>query len=264
MRLDGRRLIVDPDEVARRTAEAMQRADAAGREAGVRLLDVGPGRALVGLTVQPRHVNGHGICHGGYLFLLADAAFAYACNSHGVSAVAAGADITFLRPVPLGAELVAEAVERALRRPVRPLRRHGAGGAGGGGRVPRPHPAGPGLPAADLSLRAVRAVGGEEGRAGVRVGLVVVAVEDRGQAARDRRHDPAPVGRAAPAGVLLAGHVLRNRSDSEWWSAIVTPADVEGVLHRAHHLDQRAVPPHGAVGAWCPGRGRAAITGSRS
>ena len=105
---------LDPDEVARRTADAMQRADAAGREAGVRLLDVGVGRARVGLTVQARHVNGHGMCHGGYVFLLADAAFAYACNSHGVSAVAAGADITFLRPVAAGSELVAEAVERVL------------------------------------------------------------------------------------------------------------------------------------------------------
>lgn len=103
----------DPDEMARRTADAMWRADQAGRSAGVELLDVGPGWARVGLTVQPRHVNGHGICHGGYLFLLADAAFAYACNSYGVSTVAAGADITFLRAVPLGAELVADAVERA-------------------------------------------------------------------------------------------------------------------------------------------------------
>jgi acyl-CoA thioesterase len=104
----------DPDEVARRCAAAMLRADAAGRDAGVRLLDVGPGRARAGLTVAARHVNGHGICHGGYLFLLADAAFAYACNSHGTSTVASGADITFVRPVPLGAELVAEATERVL------------------------------------------------------------------------------------------------------------------------------------------------------
>jgi acyl-CoA thioesterase len=103
----------DPVEVARRTAKAMERADVAGREAGVRLLDVGPGRAMVAMTVEPRHVNGHGICHGGYLFLLADAALAYASNSHGISAVASGADIAFLRPVPLGAQLVAEAVERA-------------------------------------------------------------------------------------------------------------------------------------------------------
>lgn len=103
----------DPEEVARRTADAMQRADAAGRDAGARLLDVGPGRALVGMTVESRHVNGHGICHGGYLFLLADVALSYACNSYGVAAVASGADIAFLRPVVLGSELVAEAVERA-------------------------------------------------------------------------------------------------------------------------------------------------------
>jgi len=101
------------DEIAQRAAAAMEQADAAGREAGVRLLDVGPGRARTALTVAARHLNGHGICHGGYVFLLADAAFAYACNSYGVSAVAAGADIDFLRPVPLGAVLVAEAVERA-------------------------------------------------------------------------------------------------------------------------------------------------------
>jgi acyl-CoA thioesterase len=92
----------------------MELADAAGRGVGVRLLDVAPGRARVALTVEERHVNGHGICHGGYLFFLADAALAYASNSYGTSAVAAGADIAFLRPVALGAELVAEAVERAL------------------------------------------------------------------------------------------------------------------------------------------------------
>lgn len=100
-------------DVARRTAAAMERSDRAGRGAGVRLVEVAPGRAVVAMTVQDRHVNGHGICHGGYLFLLADAALAYASNSHGVSAVASGADIAFLRPVPLGAELVAEAAERA-------------------------------------------------------------------------------------------------------------------------------------------------------
>src|SRR3954470_10772508 len=103
----------DSCAVAREAAAAMERADTAGRGVGVRLLDVEPGRARVALTVEERHVNGHGICHGGYLFFLADAALAYACNSYGTSAVAAGADITFLRPVTLGAELVAEAVERA-------------------------------------------------------------------------------------------------------------------------------------------------------
>ncbi len=104
----------DAQAVAQRAADAMLRADAAGSGAGVRLLGVGPGRARAALTVEARHVNGHRICHGGYLFLLADAAFAYACNSHGVSTVASGGDITFLRPVQLGAEITAEAVERAL------------------------------------------------------------------------------------------------------------------------------------------------------
>jgi acyl-CoA thioesterase len=98
---------------AERVAAAMERADAAGRSAGVRLLDVGPGRARVALTVEERHLNGHGICHGGYVFLLADAAFAYACNSHGVPTVASGADVAFLRPARAGDELVAEARERA-------------------------------------------------------------------------------------------------------------------------------------------------------
>ena len=105
---------MENQEVAERAAAAMERADAAAREAGVRLLDVAPGRARVALVVEERHLNGHGICHGGYVFLLADAAFAYACNSHGVSTVASGGDITFLRPGALGDELVAEGVERAL------------------------------------------------------------------------------------------------------------------------------------------------------
>jgi acyl-CoA thioesterase len=104
---------VEPESLAWRVAEAMRASDAATAGAGVELVDVGPGRAVTRLTVAARHVNGHGVCHGGYLFLLADAALAYASNSHGVSAVVAGADIDFLRPVRLGAELVAEAVELA-------------------------------------------------------------------------------------------------------------------------------------------------------
>ncbi|MDN5859383.1 MAG: hydroxyphenylacetyl-CoA thioesterase PaaI [Pseudonocardia sp.] len=102
------------DEPAPDVAAAMGIHDAASRGAGVRILEVGDGTASATLTVEDRHLNGHGICHGGYLFLLADTAFAFACNSHGVPAVAAGGDITFLRAVPVGAEVVADAVERAL------------------------------------------------------------------------------------------------------------------------------------------------------
>jgi len=104
---------VDAEEVAAQAAAAMERGDEALRSAGVRLLAVGPGWARTAMTVDRRHLNGHGLCHGGYLFLLADAALAFASNSHGSPAVAAGADIVFLRPGALGDELVAEARERS-------------------------------------------------------------------------------------------------------------------------------------------------------
>ncbi|WP_028924356.1 hydroxyphenylacetyl-CoA thioesterase PaaI [Pseudonocardia acaciae] len=104
---------LEAESLARRVADAMRGADAATTGAGVELVEVGPGRALARLVVERRHVNGHGLCHGGYLFLLADAAFAYACNSYGTPTVAAGAEITFLRPGKLGDELRAEARVRA-------------------------------------------------------------------------------------------------------------------------------------------------------
>jgi acyl-CoA thioesterase len=104
----------DAQDVAERAAAAMERADEAMRSAGIRLLEIGPGWARTGMTVVRQHLNGHGLCHGGYLFLLADAALAFASNSHGVSTVASGADIIFLRPGAPGDELVAEARERVL------------------------------------------------------------------------------------------------------------------------------------------------------
>jgi acyl-CoA thioesterase len=104
---------VEADALARRVAEAMRASDAAAAGAGVELVEVGPGWAVTRLRVADRHVNGHGVCHGGYLFLLADAAFAYACNSFGTPTVAAGADISFLRQGQLGDELVARAQRRS-------------------------------------------------------------------------------------------------------------------------------------------------------
>lgn len=96
----------------RSRAEAMYARDLTCRELGITLDDVGPGWATVGMCVSDSMVNGHGIAHGGYLFLLADAAFAYACNSHGPIAVAQTAQVTFLRQAKAGDVLVAEAVER--------------------------------------------------------------------------------------------------------------------------------------------------------
>jgi acyl-CoA thioesterase len=104
----------DPQATAERVAKAMVHHDGAIRGVGIRLVDVGPGRARTALTVEERHVNGHGIVHGGYLFFLADAAFSFACNSHGVSTVASGGDVAFLRAARVGEQLEAEAVERAL------------------------------------------------------------------------------------------------------------------------------------------------------
>ena len=104
-----------PDEVASTTSAAITAGDAAARLLGITLDDVGPGRATVRMVVREDMLNGHAICHGGVIFTLADTAFAHACNSHGRDAVAAAASIDFLDPVPLGATLVATAIEQFHR-----------------------------------------------------------------------------------------------------------------------------------------------------
>lgn len=91
----------------------MWEADLASREAGIERDDVAPGRATARMRVTAAMVNGHGICHGGYVFLLADTAFALACNTYGQVTVAAGCDIVFAAPARAGDELTATAVERA-------------------------------------------------------------------------------------------------------------------------------------------------------
>jgi acyl-CoA thioesterase len=100
--------------VAQTAAHEMFGRDEASRSLGIELLDAGKGQARVRMTVTSAMVNGHGTAHGGYVFLLADTAFACACNSHGPVTVAAGCDIDFLRPARLGDELEAVAAERAL------------------------------------------------------------------------------------------------------------------------------------------------------
>jgi acyl-CoA thioesterase len=100
------------DDLARRCAEAMYTDDLASRNAGMTIHDVAPGRATVRMKVGQSMINGHAICHGGYVFLLADSAFAFACNTYGAPTVAQACDIVFVRPARLGEELVATAVER--------------------------------------------------------------------------------------------------------------------------------------------------------
>ena len=106
----------DPEQVARPTVAAMYAADEASRALGISYdpADIGPGRAAVTLTVSGSMVNGHGACHGGVLFTLADTAFGFACNSHGPQAVAHICEIVYARPVLLGDVLVASASERML------------------------------------------------------------------------------------------------------------------------------------------------------
>jgi acyl-CoA thioesterase len=104
---------LDPTQTARRSAAAVWAEDAASQALGMSLLEVEPGRARIKMTVTETMVNGHGIGHGGYLFLLADSAFAFACNTYGEVTVARAAEVVFIAPARVGDELVASAVERA-------------------------------------------------------------------------------------------------------------------------------------------------------
>ena len=94
-------------EIAERCAEIMWPDDQAARGLGMEIAAVGPGSATLSMTVRQDMVNGHGTCHGGFIFAVADSAFAYACNSFNHRAVAAGVDINFLAPVHLGDVLTA-------------------------------------------------------------------------------------------------------------------------------------------------------------
>lgn len=93
-------------------AHTMFAADQASQGLGITLLEAADGAAKLRMTVTASMVNGHGIAHGGYIFLLADTAFACACNSHGPVTVASGADISFVRPAREGDTLTALAEER--------------------------------------------------------------------------------------------------------------------------------------------------------
>jgi acyl-CoA thioesterase len=101
-----------PDEVARRSADAMWAEDRASRSLGMVLDAVGPGTATLRMTVRDDMVNGHDIGHGGLTFTLADSAFAFACNSRNQVTVAQACDIVFVAPARRGDLLVAEACER--------------------------------------------------------------------------------------------------------------------------------------------------------
>lgn len=103
-----------PDSAARLAdaTRAMVNGDVASRTLGIEVIEARDGHAVARMRVTEAMLNGHALAHGGYLFLLADTAFGCACNSHGPTALAASAEITFVATARLGDDLVAVASER--------------------------------------------------------------------------------------------------------------------------------------------------------
>ena len=131
---------LSPDDLARACAEAMWKEDDASKGLGMEIVEIGPGRATLSMTVRPDMVNGQRIAHGGFIFTLADSTFAFACNTHNERAVAAQCNITFIRPGKLGDLLVATAreISRSGRSGIYDVRV--TVGDDGDRRVPRPFP----------------------------------------------------------------------------------------------------------------------------
>lgn len=100
-----------PRDVAAAAAKAMWATDKACHGLGIEIVEVGPGFATLAMVVRDDMLNGHATAHGGYIFALADSAFAYACNSDGMTTVAQHCSITFVRPGRRGDRLVATARE---------------------------------------------------------------------------------------------------------------------------------------------------------
>jgi acyl-CoA thioesterase len=104
----------EAQQLAEQSAAAMYAKDVAAKALGITLMQVAPGEATMQMRVRDDMLNGHGICHGGLIFTLADTAFAYACNSYNVVAVAAGCSIEFLKPGQANDMLTAQAKEQTL------------------------------------------------------------------------------------------------------------------------------------------------------
>lgn len=106
---------MDADQLAKACADAMWAEDQASRGLGMELVSVGPGRAELTMLVTDRMVNGHELCHGGFIFTLADSAFAFACNTYNQRTVAQHCAVTFLNPGKLGDRLTARGIEKQRR-----------------------------------------------------------------------------------------------------------------------------------------------------
>jgi len=99
-------------KIAEACAETMWAEDQASQGLGMVIERVSPGEAVLSMTIRPDMTNGHGICHGGFIFTLADSAFAFACNTYDQRTVAQHCAVTFLQPGRRGDRLTAHAVER--------------------------------------------------------------------------------------------------------------------------------------------------------
>ncbi|HHU95099.1 MAG TPA: hydroxyphenylacetyl-CoA thioesterase PaaI [Alcaligenaceae bacterium] len=107
-------LPTDPQLLAEHVTAHMYANDTASQALGARILSVGPGKARMGMTVRVDMLNGHKTCHGGFIFALADSAFAFACNSRNLATVAAGCSIDYVAPAFEGDQLEAIATEYNL------------------------------------------------------------------------------------------------------------------------------------------------------
>ncbi len=104
--------MTDATALAKACSDAMYANDNASRTLGIELVEVTPGCARLSMTVRHEFTNGHEICHGGYIFMLADSAFAYACNNCNRNTVASAASVEFIAPAKTGDRLTALAHER--------------------------------------------------------------------------------------------------------------------------------------------------------
>ncbi len=106
-------LPTDAQSLAEAVAAAMFERDAAAQALGISVDAIGPGSARLSMTVRPDMLNGHGMCHGGFIFALADTAFAYACNTGNRVTVASACSIDYLAPGRAGCRLQAQADVRS-------------------------------------------------------------------------------------------------------------------------------------------------------
>ena len=107
---------MDAQKIAEQCANYLYANDRASRDLGMSMKEIAPGYAALTMVVREDMVNGHGNCHGGFLFTLSDSAFGLACNTYNEMTVAQGCSIDFLSPAQLGDQLTAIAREQSKGR----------------------------------------------------------------------------------------------------------------------------------------------------